>query len=137
MELTHIKRLYKAMAENGFSELELEINQTDKCVLKLGSALSAPSAEPKAIGPKAPKEPKNTDIQIRSTKVGSFIRAKRELRVGDKVSKGEVLGYIEGITGIKGREPVAASANGVISVIEADEASVIDYNKLLFVLKPE
>lgn len=133
MEAKQIRRIYEAMADNGFSTIEVAIGPNNKIRLQLDEASQAdacvdgidfPCSEEAAEIPR-------TQVEIRSDKVGVFSFADRQLQVGDTIRKGEILGTIKGISF---QDKVKCSLDGVLETVFIENGSVVDYGRLLFVV---
>ncbi len=133
MEANQIRKIFEAMSENGFSNLELEIGPNSKIRLKLDHACEyAPAAgELAEMKCDATVEIPRTQVEIRSDKVGSFSFADRQLVPGDAIRKGEILGTIKGISF---QDKVKCSLDGFIETVFVENGSVVDYGRLLFVV---
>jgi hypothetical protein len=83
MEADQIKKLYQAMAENGFSSLELELAEKNRVRLVLDAVHEEFPGDNVAAQLAALDEtesPANTQVEIRSDKVGTFAFADRQLK---------------------------------------------------------
>ena len=139
MEAKQIKKLYDAMADNGFCELNLELGENEKISMKLDT-LSAVEQFPsdvflnREINGETSEDglgPEKTQIEIRSDKVGIFNFANDEIIAGKEIKKGETLGTVKGISFT---DKIKCSTNGIISAIEIKNGGVVDYGCLLFVV---
>jgi biotin carboxyl carrier protein len=133
MNSEKIKKLYSAMSENGFNELELEIGgdekirlvletQTNECFQTQGSIESINESEDLI---------EKTQLEIRSDKVGVFHFTDKKLELGMNVEKGEILGSIKGISF---KDNIKCVVGGTLSEIHVQEGTVVDFGKLLFIL---
>ncbi|PKL48517.1 MAG: hypothetical protein CVV42_09525 [Candidatus Riflebacteria bacterium HGW-Riflebacteria-2] len=132
MEAEQIRKIYEAMNDNGFNSIELELGDDHKIRMQLDNAPvwdSANDAPPEAA------EHENgvlsTQVEIRSDKVGSFSFAERQLKAGDHIKKGEILGSIKGISF---QDRVKCSLDGTIASVEVEPGTIVDYGRLLFVV---
>lgn len=132
MEAEQIKRIYEAMHENGFDHIELELGEDHKIRMQLdrppvvaAPAVSVPELAENGNGVQ------RTQVEIRSDKVGSFSFADRQLKTGDRIKKGEILGSIKGISF---QDRVKCSLDGVIATVAVEPGSIVDYGRLLFVV---
>ncbi len=128
MEVKHIRKLYEAMEANGYSSLELELGKSDS--LKLVLDQSMPVVDDFAIEDQE-DEFTATQIEIRSDKVGVFSFAK-EIKPGDLIKKGEILGTVKGISF---QEKIKCSASGKIASVNIKEGEVVDYGRLLILVE--
>ncbi len=133
MEANQIKKLYQAMAENGFSSLELELAEKNRVRLVLDS--SHENFPGDVIAQLADldetESAANTQVEIRSDKVGTFTFSERKLKTGDRIKKGETLGLVKGISF---QDRIKCSLDGVIHRVEVENGSVVDYGRLLFLV---
>ncbi len=133
MEAKQIQKLYEAMAVNGFSSLELKLGTSDRLKLVIDSpAEEIPTSVLSDLacvhdGEDAP----NTQVEIRSDKVGVFNFSERRLKKGDRIKKGETLGLVKGISF---QDRIKCSLDGIINRVEIEEGTVVDYGRLLFVV---
>ncbi|MDD3145927.1 MAG: hypothetical protein PHD82_01385 [Candidatus Riflebacteria bacterium] len=134
MEADQIKKLYQAMAENGFSTLELELAEKNRVRLVLDAVHEEFPGDNVAAQLAALDEtesPANTQVEIRSDKVGTFAFADRQLKKGDRIKKGEILGLVKGISF---QDRIKCSLDGIIRRVEVENGSVVDYGRLLFLV---
>lgn len=134
MEASHLKKLYQAMAKNGYELLELEFGRKNKLRLKLDTTsnlklLAEPCTDEtcKEIEMGVP----STQIEIRSDKVGSFTFSDEVFKPGDLIKKDQTLGFVKGISF---QDRIKCSVDGTISSMEVNEGDVVDYGRLLFVI---
>lgn len=134
MELNQIKKLYEAMENSGFAKLEVEINGSECLTLKMDQANDSRQAPGDCCdGLKSEEDVlKNTQIEIRSDKVGVFSFAERVLQVGDHIKKGELLGVVKGISF---QDKIKCSASGTVIKVAIDNGGVVDYGKLLLAVE--
>jgi len=134
MEANQIRKIYEAMSQNGFSKLELEIGKKTRIRLKLDNRNLVSEYDEQICneGDLTPSEVEGIKIEIRSDKVGSFFFADRQLNAGDKITKGEIIGIIKGISF---QDKVKCSLDGIIESVEVENGSIVDYGRLLFVVK--
>ena len=132
MEAEQIRRIYEAMNANGFSNIELELGEDNKIRMQLDvapvvavAAAGAPELVDETSGPL------KTQVEIRSDKVGSFSFADRQLKAGEHIKKGEILGLIKGISF---QDRVKCSLDGIIASVEVEPGAIVDYGRLLFVV---
>ncbi len=135
MEAEQIRKIYEAMNENGFNSIELELGEDHKIRMQLDrapalAAVTEDSREAADNGTGAMK----TQVEIRSDKVGSFSFAERQLKVGDRIKKGETLGSIKGISF---QDRIKCSLDGTIASVAVEPGTIVDYGRLLFVVDLE
>lgn len=133
MEANQIKKLYQAMTENGFSSLELELAEKNRVRLVLDSSKEGCPDDVIAqlADLDATEAPANTQVEIRSDKVGTFAFSERRLKAGDRIKKDEILGLVKGISF---KDRIKCSLDGVISRVEVEDGAVVDYGRLLFLV---
>lgn len=132
METEQIRKLYEAMSENGFNSIELELEKDHKIRMRLDSPPVIGSSDLAVCEALEDEDgQKTTQIEIRSEKVGSFSFAERELKVGDHINKGEILGSIKGISF---QDRIKCSIDGVIAAVAVEPGAIVDYGRLLFVV---
>lgn len=134
MEANQIRKIYEAMSQNGFSKLELEIGKTTRVKLRLDEETHLHTCGEEIGNDESSlvAEIEGTKIEIRSDKVGSFFFADRQLKSGDIITKGEIIGTVKGISF---QDKVKCSVGGVIESVEVENGSIVDYGRLLFVVK--
>ena len=156
MDIKDIQHLIKFVAKSGAQEVRLEMEDV-KITIKTGSspqqveagfvqqiqAVPAPVAvaAPTAI-PTAENEEKNSPddnhITIKSPIIGTFYRKASPdkpafVEVGDTVKDGDVLCVIEAM---KLFNEIESELNGTIVKILVDDASPVEFDQPLFVIKP-
>lgn len=131
MEANQIRKIYEAMSRNGFSKLELEFGKNSKLKIQLEDDLQQPELIDQTESLNEEFQPEGTKIEIRSDKVGSFFFADRQLKAGDLIKKGEIIGTIKGISF---QDKVKCSLDGVIDSVAVENGSIVDYGRLLFVV---
>lgn len=134
MEASHLKKLYRAMAENGYELLELELEPKNKLRLKLdvvsNTKLTAEPYEDES-DEETEMEVPSTQIEIRSDKVGTFTFSGETFKPGDLITKDQTLGFVKGISF---QDRIKCSVDGTIASMEINEGDVVDYGRLLFVV---
>ncbi|NCB38137.1 MAG: hypothetical protein EOM80_05145 [Erysipelotrichia bacterium] len=133
MDANQIKKIYQAMSENAFSSLELELGKMNRIRLVLDSASNALVSEivelPSEVDDK--EAISNTQVEIRSDKVGTFFFAERQLKSGDRIKKGETLGMVKGISF---QDRIKCSLDGEIGSVKVENGAIVDYGRLLFLV---
>jgi len=90
MEAEQIRKIYEAMNENGFNSIELELGEDHKIRMQLDrTPVLAAVAEEHLGAADHETGTLKTQVEIRSDKVGSFAFAERQLKVGDRIKKGD------------------------------------------------
>lgn len=132
MEAEQIRKIYEAMHANGFNSIELELAEDHKIRMQLDiPTIKAVAGGVCLESAEADNSVPDTQVEIRSDKVGSFSFADRQLKVGDRIKKGEILGSIKGISF---QDRVKCSLDGVIAMVAVEPDSIVDYGRLLFVV---
>jgi len=132
MEAEQIRKIYEAMNENGFNSIELELAEDHKIRMQLDrTPVLAAVAEEHLGAADHETGTLKTQVEIRSDKVGSFAFAERQLKVGDRIKKGETLGSIKGISF---QDRVKCSLDGTIASVAVEPGTIVDYGRLLFVV---
>lgn len=128
MEVKQIRKLYEAMDANGYTSLELELGKNQSLKLVVDSSLPViDEIEPEDLEDAFVA----TQIEIRSDKVGVFSFSK-ELKPGENIKKGEILGQVKGISF---QDKIKCSASGKIVKINIKEGEVVDYGRLLLLVE--
>ncbi len=133
MNSEKIKKLYTAMSENGFNELELEIGGDEKIRLVLESQTNEYLQPGNFVEDNLDSDDviEKTQLEIRSDKVGVFNFTDKKIELGMTVEKGEILGSIKGISF---KDNIKCAVGGVLSEINVQEGTVVDFGKLLFMI---
>ena len=162
MDLELIKKLIKVVEKSGITDFSVEEGD-----LKISISKKAPETnvvqiaqpteaqmipqppQPSVAPPTPPAEPK-TEVpkeeaadsglhEIRSPIVGTFYRAPAPdadpfVKVGDKVSVGTTLCIVEAM---KLMNEIESDINGTVVKILVENASPVEYNQPLFLIKPD
>ncbi|MDD2624830.1 MAG: hypothetical protein PHQ02_08430 [Candidatus Riflebacteria bacterium] len=138
MEINRIKKLYRAVAENGYSEFELKIGDNNRVKFVLENVLEK-SAErfdnakvQDEVNPNDIATEINTVLKVFSDKVGVYVVPDKNFVVGDKIKKEDSFGFIKGISF---KEPIKFPKNGKIKEICVSDGEIVDYGKLLCILE--
>lgn len=132
MNIKQIKELHAAMTVHGYTELNLELKGQSSVKLVLDNSC-APIVNTKSqVKDECSSDAfVSTQIEVRSDKVGTFTFKDQEVKCGDKISKGEIIGVVDGISF---KEAIKCSVDGVISSVNITEGAVVDYGRLLFIV---
>lgn len=100
-------------------------------------AAAAPPSPP--LPAAAPEASQQTDHEIRAPMIGTFYRrpspdAEPFVEVGSKVSKGDPVCMIEVM---KLFTTIEASCEGVITAVAAEDSAMVQFDQLLFTVKPD
>ncbi len=156
MDLNLIKRLIKVVEKSEITEfsisegdLKIKISknngqQTTQVItsapLQAQAAPPAPAVEEKKAEVKSEEKPKDEGLhEVRSPIVGTFYRAPAPdadpyVKVGDHVTPGTVLCIVEAM---KLMNEIESDVAGTIEQILVENATPVEYNQPLFVIKPD
>ncbi|TLS67807.1 acetyl-CoA carboxylase biotin carboxyl carrier protein [Mariprofundus erugo] len=154
MDLSQIRKLIGLVKGTDITEIEVtEGDQTVRISRQTQTIMmqQAPSmmpqmmAAPQASAPAAPQAAapaaaqKNDEHVVKSPMVGTFYAAASPdaapfVKVGDRVSKGDVLCIIEAM---KMMNEIEAEYSGVVESILVDNASPLEYGQPIFVITPQ
>jgi len=142
MDLKNIKQLIKLAKDEGLSELKYK-NGDEKISFKLpffsenpGQIYVGPSKNP-TVEEKSEKE-KSKYKEVTSPFVGTFYGSsspdsKSYVKVGDRVSKGQVLCIVEAM---KIMNEIESDFSGEIVEICVENENYVEYDQVLFRIKP-
>ncbi len=163
MDLELIKKLIKVVEKSGITDFSVEEGDLKISISKKTAetnvvhvatqpqqiaAPPAPAQVP-ASAPVAQPEPKKEEAnasaenenlhEIRSPIVGTFYRAPAPdadpfVKVGDKVSVGTTLCIVEAM---KLMNEIESDVNGTVVKILVENATPVEYNQPMFLIKPE
>ncbi len=164
MDLDLIKKLIKVVEKSGITDFSVEEGdlkitiskkQPETIYVQVASsqtpvpvATNVPPPQPQApTQPSTDSAEKSTATEsadenlheIRSPIVGTFYRAPAPdadpfVKVGDKVSVGTTLCIVEAM---KLMNEIESDVNGTVVKILVDNATPVEYNQTLFLIKPE
>jgi len=157
MNIKDIQNLIKFVAKSGAKEVKLEMEDV-KITIKTGpdsqplettgfvqqiAPVQVPEAVPAAaaVVPTEPQQSAETDdtlITIKSPIIGTFYRKSAPdkpafVEVGDAVKDGDVLCVIEAM---KLFNEIESEVSGTLVKILVDDASPVEFDQPLFVIKP-
>ena len=106
---------------------------------RAGRGWARPARRGASAARKADLAPAEGRIAVRAPMVGTFYRRPAPdeppfVEAGQRVTEGQPLCLIEVM---KLYSTIAAPADGVIDAIAADDASAVEFDQLLFVIKPD
>jgi len=148
MNTKKLKELVELMAENGLTELEVELEGT-KVRLVRGSVnrvdqfsvpFFPPSSATQQVSAAVPAaEPQKKGKEVKAPMVGTFYRAPSPeaepfVEVGDIVSKGDVICIIEAM---KLMNEVKAEFGGRIVEILVENAEPVEFGQVMFILEAQ
>ena len=157
MNIKDIQNLIKFVAKSGAKEVKLEMEDV-KITIKTGpdsqplettgfvqqiAPVQVPEAMPaaSAVAPAEPQQSAETDdtlITIKSPIIGTFYRKSAPekptfVEVGDTIKDGDVLCVIEAM---KLFNEIESEVSGTLVKILVDDASPVEFDQPLFVIKP-
>lgn len=158
MDLQYLRRLLKILDESSASEIEIEEEGTKIRVAKrvaeapvavpqytaihAAPAVAAPPPvhAPAAAAPEPAPAPQVSNLhEIKSPIVGTFYKsaspdAPAFAEVGKHVNKGDTLCIIEAM---KLMNEIESDISGTVEKIMTDNAAPVEYNQVLFLIKPD
>ena len=153
MDIRKIKKLIELVEESGIAELEISEGEESVRINRYSNqaapaapvqyaaapAPAAPVAAPAAAEPAAPAAaPVETGHKVLSPMVGTFfLQDSKELtepqiKVGDKIEKGDVIGFIEAM---KVMNEVTSDIAGEVANIAVEHGTNVEYDQILVTLK--
>jgi acetyl-CoA carboxylase biotin carboxyl carrier protein len=154
LDYDQISEILKIIDSSSCEEFMLEIGDIKLVLRRRGGNGSAPPsfaeapvhASPAAVPqpaaalqprPEPPRVDENLDV-VRAPMVGTFYRSPSPgappfVEVGSRVKKGDALCIVEVM---KLFTTIAAERDGIIAEIGADNAALVEYGQMLFVMKP-
>jgi acetyl-CoA carboxylase biotin carboxyl carrier protein len=156
MDVREIQKLIRIVEKSQINELEIEVDAYRIRVVKNAQVLTAdmgtavpqqvvPIAPPPATPPpvaQAPSESPSpssfTGAEVHSPMVGTFYSAPAPdaapyVKVGDMVSKGQVLCIVEAM---KLMNEIESDVAGKVVEIAVENAQPVEYNQVLFRIEP-
>ena len=147
MELDRIESLLKLMKEYGVAELALEEDDSSLQLSMIGSAAVAPvvAAAPvsapvvAAVGQDATALAASNLAELKSPMVGTFYSSPKPgsptfVKVGDKVSVGQVLCIVEAM---KLMNEIESETAGTVKEVCVENAGPVQFGQVLFRIEPE
>ena len=148
-ESDYIEKLAKIIADNGLTEISLEDGEQAITIRKdlpeVNMLASAPAAMPAAVpaavpasSPAAEAKPAEAKGKaITSPMVGTFYAASSPenppfVKVGDKVSKGQVLGIVEAM---KLMNEIESEFDGTVKEILVENEQMVEFGQPMFVIE--
>lgn len=163
MDLNEIQALIKFVVKSGASEVELEQNdfkivikahppkgktiESEHMVVQSPIVMAAPSPIPQpaahveqksAEQQKTESEDTSNLLTVKSPMIGTFYRASGPgkpsfVNIGDEIEKGKVLCIIEAM---KLFNEIESEVSGKIIKVLVDDATPVEYDQPLFLVKP-
>lgn len=160
MQVDDIRRLVKIFQESDIDELEVSWGEgrTIRMTRRLGHsngdapsqgsahhfapspAIHVPPSVPEPLVPAEPISPAEAGlVEIRSPMVGTFYRAPSPdapnyVEVGSRVEKGQVVCIVEAM---KLMNEIEAEVSGVVVKAAVENASPVEFNQTLFLVRPD
>ena len=125
---------------DGDFNLHLSKNEAASIINPVATTQSTPQAPAAPVdAPHALAQPETASVEIVAPMVGTvYLQPKPEApmfkQVGDKVTVGETVAVIEAM---KLMTEIHSEVSGTISEILVENEEVVDYNKPLYVVKPD
>lgn len=156
MNITEIKDMIQAVVESGVAELEVQRGENRVRIVRGASyqavqeiavpAAAAPqpvaiaaaaAAAPKAVAT-APEPAVEEGVKVKSPIVGTFYGSPSPgspafVKVGDVVSKGQVLCIVESM---KLMNEIESDVSGTILACHVDNGTPVEYGAVLFTVRP-
>lgn len=148
MELKDIYSLWDRFDQSAASVMELDFQGVHFCLKREAAAaapittmvpVTAPAASPVQTPMTTTESQKAAEAkkEIKAPLVGIFYQAsapgeKPFVEVGQKVSKGDVVGIIEAM---KVMNEITAQEDGIVEEILVSDATMVEYDQVLFTLK--
>jgi acetyl-CoA carboxylase biotin carboxyl carrier protein len=161
MTIEEIKELLQIFIASGVDEFELQRGENRLRLRRAGTTqelvvgtaappapvvaapapsapVAAPVAQPVAESPALPGDEDGALIKVRSPIVGTFYEAPSPdadpfVKVGDQVSPGQPLCIIEAM---KMLNEIEADVSGIVVSKKVKNAQAVDYNQVLFEIRP-
>ncbi len=128
LDLELVRHALSVARQRGFAEVELAIGEQNFSAHL--DPLPRKAGQAKASGPEAPKEPEL--LNITATLVGYYREAKRPLRVGDIVQKGDVVAVVAAL-GIA--NDVESKVSGEVVEVLVEPNQPVEYGQTLAKVK--
>ncbi|NTU57953.1 MAG: acetyl-CoA carboxylase biotin carboxyl carrier protein [Chlorobiaceae bacterium] len=141
IEVVNVSALDEVIIKEGQTEITLRRNSSKvQAVLPVAAPPAVPAGQPLAVAPAPVAAPVVASdlLEVRSPIVGTFYRAASPdsdpfVKVGDKVKNGDVLCIIEAM---KLMNEIEAEVSGTIVEILVENGQPVEYNQVLFRVKP-
>ncbi|MBP7635573.1 hypothetical protein KBA41_15500 [Candidatus Ozemobacteraceae bacterium] len=129
-----LRMLIGEMRNAGFAELEIESTDVNVRMVLGATPISAPAGtpDPELTGRAEDEAPK--PVSVTAERVGVFSFGKQRIEAGTKVTKGQTLGIIKGISI---QDQVVAPVTGTVDTVFAQEGEIIDFGRALFSILPD
>lgn len=132
-----LRMLIGEMRNAGFAELEIESADVNVRMVLGSTPVSGPAF---ALGPESEQSGGATEdaaprlASVTAERVGVFSFGKQLIEAGSKVSRGQTLGIIKGISI---QDQVVAPVAGTVDAVFAQEGEIIDFGRVLFSILPD
>jgi acetyl-CoA carboxylase biotin carboxyl carrier protein len=160
MKPSEIRDLIDFIAQSGLNEVDIETKELklhvkrepDQKVMKASAPVLAAAPVAIAAAPAAPAAPvalppktekpvavSQTTVEIKSPMIGTFYRSSNPdtppfVSVGDKITKGQIVGMIEAM---KLFNEIESEFSGTILKVMIENSSPVEYDQVLFVVEPD
>src|SRR5699024_387376 len=139
MDFKEIKKLVKLLKEEDLPVLSISENDTHIHIEQKGAESAVQPAADRP-SPAVSEEEASKLIEITDGQIGTFDNQKDEnsdetfVSEGDKVSKGDQVGFIEAM---KVFNDVKSSVAGIVEEITVTNGDAVEYGDVLFRVRPE
>lgn len=139
MDFKEIKKLVKLLKEEDLAVLSISENDTHIHIEQKGAESAVQPATDRPA-PAVSEEEASKLIEITAGQIGTFYNQKDEnsdetfVSEGDKVSKGDQVGFIEAM---KVFNDVKSSVAGIVEEITVTNGDAVEYGDVLFRVRPE
>ena len=130
MEIKSIEELTEIFMESKSRELTVSWGDSSVYIKKSAPKKSIKKSEPKKVNLNtvSVKEP----LEIKSSKVGIFYFSEKEIKIGDIINRGDVIGFVDAL---KIKNEVISEFSGVVKEVLVNEAYPVEYGQILLVLE--
>ena len=136
MELRDVYEIMSRFEGAALSEMKLEFQGLSLSLRKEGEPGRAPFVRKEKPEPISVPASKTGLKEVRAPLVGIFYRAKAPgeepfIKVGDRVSKGDVIGIIEAM---KVMNEITAGVDGIVEEVLVKDEELVEYDQVLLKL---
>ena len=145
MDIERIETLLKLMHEYSVAEIEISEEETGLHLRLMEAGVAAVAAAPPVAQPQvtaaspAPVAVPDNNIEVKSPMVGTFYRSSKPgsppfVKVGDRVSEGDVLCIVEAM---KLMNELESEESGTVREILIENAQPVQFGQVLFHIQPD
>jgi acetyl-CoA carboxylase biotin carboxyl carrier protein len=138
MDIREVYKLWDRFEQSSAAEFELDMEGAHLSLKKAGAGVKTVvreelNTENNLENKEEIKELPGDEIEIKAPLVGTFYRApspedKPFVTIGQTVKKGDVVGIIEAM---KMMNEITAAQDGVVTAIDAEDGSLVEYDQTL------